>query len=333
MRQTLDQLIWINNDGDCIVFGENQIPLEALPGLWQRGHDEDSEKSQVLMKGTRVDGRPEAVAALAEAIRESTSHGEVNASLAADFVRAVCAWGGPSGRRVWGLVIKSQESRDSKERWYAEIGISHLGSTAWPIESALLSAVNECEKGPMGQGIESDLQLALEQNKWRIRVLEKIRKMGGLGVSYGSKVARFIGPEDFGVWDEVIANCLNRPKDSTKDFSVYSSDVKRIAEFLNSTGLTCSEKKNGGRWLAADVDLALWTYGKYYFKKALSSTPTVKEWEIGDNWNNATNHVLKLREGRTEGWTGRCECGERFFAESRSTIHRQYQSHCRDLGL
>ncbi len=87
--------------------------------------------------------------------------------------------------------------------------------------------------------------------------LRKIKQIYGLGTSFASKHLRFLRPDVCPVLDSIISKNLGYDEHGYKQFS---DDCLRIAEALEQHGVVNPMGREGGKWFAADVEMALFTY-------------------------------------------------------------------------
>jgi hypothetical protein len=306
-------LVWLDQAGD-IVFGGKLIKTRKLPDLWTLGHREDNQKTRVNIGGSFVDGTPNAVSSLAVQILASSKDEGISPDLAELFLKSVCAWGGESGRRVWGKHLNEQ------------LKSPRLLCSR---EAALSEAISHYLSAPGGLPKQADRYQSDKWFRWSMGVLSNIRSMGGFGVSFGSKIARFIGPDDFGVWDELIAKALSKAKDSARNFAQYSLDLRSITDDINNENIFRAEKPYE-KWLVADVDLALWSYCKFELPKISQNKTTEQVLEFTSNWVYARGHKMNFRVQESGKISSRCECGGRLL---NPTDYREYKEHCRDHGI
>jgi len=140
-----------------------------------------------------------------------------------DFIRGVCAWGGFPG---------------TAERV--------LEQNAWPdIQHQFGSAIAALTLDP------PDLQSAL-------RALRRVRH---LGLSFASKHLRLLRPDVCPVLDSTLSEKLGYPLDS-RGFLHFSDDCQKVAALLQQREIRNPLGRAGGKWYPADVEMALFVYGK-----------------------------------------------------------------------
>lgn len=84
-------------------------------------------------------------------------------------------------------------------------------------------------------------------------------KINGLGISFGSKVLRFLKPEICPVLDSRVSDELDYHSDVIC-YAQLAADCLTIAKNLQSLGVKNPMKRDNGKWLAADVDMALYAH-------------------------------------------------------------------------
>ena len=140
-----------------------------------------------------------------------------------DFIRGVCAWGGYPGT--------------------AERG---LGQNAWPdLQRQFGSAIAALSLDP------PDVQSALRA----------VRRVRHLGLSFASKHLRLLRPDVCPVLDSTLSEKLGYPLDS-RGYQRFSDDCQKVAALLQRLGVRNPLGRDGGKWFAADVEMALFVYVK-----------------------------------------------------------------------
>ena len=140
-----------------------------------------------------------------------------------DFIRGVCAWGG-----------------------YPGTAARVLGQNAWPdIQRQFGSAIAALSLDP------PDLQSAT-------RALRRLRH---LGLSFSSKHLRLLRPDVCPVLDSTLSEKLGYSLDS-RGYQSFSDDCQKVAALLQRLGVPNPLSRDGGRWFAADVEMALFVYVK-----------------------------------------------------------------------
>ena len=137
------------------------------------------------------------------------------------FIRGVCEWG--NYRAIADRVFKNNERLAIQKRF----------SNA---TNALNSAI-------------PDVQGALHE----------IKQIKHLATSFGSKHLRFLRPDVCPVLDSILSEKLGYPLKSY-GYRQFSDDCLRIAEMLEQHGATNPMGRESGKWFAADVEMALYTY-------------------------------------------------------------------------
>jgi len=89
--------------------------------------------------------------------------------------------------------------------------------------------------------------------------LHEIKQIHGLATSFGSKHLRFLRPDVCPVLDSVISNNLGYAAGEHR-YKRFSDDCLRIAETLEQHGVANPMGRESGKWFAADVEMALYTY-------------------------------------------------------------------------
>ncbi len=139
------------------------------------------------------------------------------------FIRGVCKWGGRPATA--GKVLKSKNNELSE------------------IQSRFRKATNALSSDT------PDVQGALDE----------IKKIYGLRTSFGSKHLRFLRPDVCPVLDSIISNNLGYGAGEHR-YKRFSDDCLRIAKTLEQHGVANPMGREGGKWFAADVEMALYTY-------------------------------------------------------------------------
>jgi hypothetical protein len=137
-----------------------------------------------------------------------------------DFVKQVIVWGG--GRhRILGRVMDSNSP-----------------ST---IRNTLQEAARKLSEVPPNIGDSLDV----------------VQWINGLGVSYGSKVLRFLRPDICPVLDSRISEEAGYSNDSS-GYCQYAFNASKIARFLETNSIGNPMQRSQGAWFAGDVDMALY---------------------------------------------------------------------------
>ncbi|MBC8492150.1 MAG: hypothetical protein H8D43_00080 [Chloroflexi bacterium] len=90
--------------------------------------------------------------------------------------------------------------------------------------------------------------------------LREINQIKGLGrPSFASKHLRFLRPDVCPVLDSIISKNLGYALDR-HGYKQFSDDCLRIAETLEQHGVANPMDRESGKWFAADVEMALYTY-------------------------------------------------------------------------
>ncbi|MBS1249612.1 MAG: hypothetical protein MAG431_01192 [Chloroflexi bacterium] len=140
-----------------------------------------------------------------------------------DFIRSVCAWGG-----------------------YPGTAARVLGQNAWPdIQRQFDSAIAALSLDP------PDVQSALRA----------VRRVRHLGVSFSSKHLRLLRPDVCPVLDSTLSEMLGYPLNS-RGYQRFSDDCQKVAALLQRLGVRNPLGRDGGKWFAADVEMALFVYVK-----------------------------------------------------------------------
>jgi len=140
-----------------------------------------------------------------------------------DFIRGVCAWGGYPG---------------TAERI--------IEQNAWPdIQRQFGIAIAALSLDP------PDLQ----------RALRAVRRVRHLGLSFASKHLRLLRPDVCPVLDSTLSEKLGYPLDS-RGYQRFSEDCQNVATLLQESGVRNPMGRDGGKWFAADVEMALFVFVK-----------------------------------------------------------------------
>jgi len=140
-----------------------------------------------------------------------------------DFIRGVCAWGG-----------------------YPGTAARVLGQNAWSdIQRQFGSAIAALSLDP------PDVQSALRA----------VRRVRHLGLSFASKHLRLLRPDVCPVLDSTLSEKLGYPLDS-RGYQRFSDDCQKVAALLQRLGVRNPLDRDGGKWFAADVEMALFVYVK-----------------------------------------------------------------------
>lgn len=139
------------------------------------------------------------------------------------FIRSVCAWGG-----------------------YPGTAARVLEQNAWPdIRRQFGSAITALSLDP------PDLPRAL-------RAVQRVRH---LGLSFASKHLRLLRPDLCPVLDSTLSENLGYPLDS-RGYQRFADDCQKAAALLHRLGVRNPLGRAGGKWFPADVEMALFVYGK-----------------------------------------------------------------------
>jgi len=140
-----------------------------------------------------------------------------------DFIRSVCKWGG-----------------------YPGTATRILEQNAWPdIKFQFGSAIASLSLDP------PDLQSAL-------RALRRVRH---LGLSFASKHLRLLRPDVCPVLDSTLSEKLGYPLDG-RGYQRFSEDCQKVAALLQQLCVPNLLGRDGGKWFAADIEMALFVYVK-----------------------------------------------------------------------
>lgn len=134
------------------------------------------------------------------------------------FVRLVCAWGGLRGDNP----SKIRESISQPGR-----------GTTWL-------------KGVLTKGQAFSIKQEYE------RAIEAFNDIRGLGISFRSKLLRFLSPDDAAVLDSVIRKELGYPH-SVAGYREFVTDCKAIRDRLKVT----TTRPDGADWRTADVEMGI----------------------------------------------------------------------------
>ena len=144
------------------------------------------------------------------------------------FIMSVCEWGGPSGARVRGKVLKN----NTDER--------------------IVSV------------FEKVRQIFIQQNPDVAKALSEMISLNGLGESFASKHLRFMLPEECPVYDSVLCRLLPYPShlSHSRDqypggYANFAKDCKIVGEELQSMGIN-NPVRNSGTWFVADIEAIIW---------------------------------------------------------------------------
>jgi len=141
----------------------------------------------------------------------------------ADFIRAVCRWGG----------------RPKTAEWV-------LGGNPWPeLQRRFERAIDAL------MGDTPNLQFALRQ-------LTKIRY---LGASFASKHLRLLRPDLCPVLDGLLSEHLDYPLNA-RGYRRFARDCRRVAEALEQHKVSNPVPRPSGVWFVADVEMALYVQVK-----------------------------------------------------------------------
>ena len=89
--------------------------------------------------------------------------------------------------------------------------------------------------------------------------LHEIKQIKHLATSFGSKHLRFLRPDVCPVLDSTISKNLGYASGENR-YKRFSDDCLRIAETLEQHGVANPMDRESGKWFAADVEMALFTY-------------------------------------------------------------------------
>ena len=139
-----------------------------------------------------------------------------------NFVRAVCAWGGYDG--IAGRILR----RNSAVQLRAALqeASSHITSETPNLPAALAT----------------------------------LNKLSGLGApSFASKHLRFLFPEYCPVFDSILQQALPYSFDP-RGYGEFARDCCTLAKELSQRAIISPWPERNGVWLAADAEVALYTY-------------------------------------------------------------------------
>ena len=132
------------------------------------------------------------------------------------FFLAVMKWGGKSGNRVRGQVLKNHSKEEIVEK--------------------ILKAGKFLKNGKIKKSLTTIISLK------------------GLHISFGSKILRMLSPQQVSVYDSVLAGFLSYPLD-VDGWVELCEDCKAVANELNRQGIKNQKRvKTEGLWLVADVE-------------------------------------------------------------------------------
>lgn len=135
------------------------------------------------------------------------------------FVRMVCAWGG-LGRGHPARIRDSIFKGGRGESWLC----------------SLLKAGRD-------KSIEGQYEEAIEV----------FSEVDGIGISFTSKILRFLCPDDAAVFDSVIRIKLGY-SNSVAGYRQFVTDCKAIRDRLNAT----TKRPDGGDWCTTDVEMGIY---------------------------------------------------------------------------
>jgi len=140
----------------------------------------------------------------------------------AGFVKRVCDWGGYSG--VWGRILRDNNSRAIRE--------------------ALVEAMRHLNEAPPNL----------------VAALASVNRVKGLGqVSFASKHLRFLRPDLCPVFDSYLQAALPYPSD-LNGYASFAADCRRLGQVLAERGAFNPWPSRDGRWFAADVEAAVFSF-------------------------------------------------------------------------
>ncbi len=140
----------------------------------------------------------------------------------ANFVKAVCSWGGYAG--IGGRVLKSNNLQS--------------------ISVALRNAACYLDCNPPAFAA----------------ALDEVNKIKCLGTpSFASKHLRFLRPDLCPVFDSILREALPYSFNS-KGYAVFSQDCVKIAETLTAKKIENPQERPQGLWYAADVEAAIFAW-------------------------------------------------------------------------
>jgi hypothetical protein len=140
-----------------------------------------------------------------------------------DFIRGVCAWGGYPGTAA--RVFEGNAWQDIQRQFGSAIAALSLDPP--------------------------DLQSAL-------RAVQRLRH---LGLSFASKHLRLLRPDVCPVLDSTLSEKLGYALDS-RGYQRFSDDCQKVTALLQRLGVPNPIGRDGGKWFAADVEMALFVYVK-----------------------------------------------------------------------
>lgn len=98
------------------------------------------------------------------------------------------------------------------------------------------------------------------------KALRAVRRVRHLGVSFASKHLRLIRPDVCPVLDSTLSDKLGYPLDS-RGYQRFSDDCQKAAALLQQLGVRNPLDRDGGKWFAADVEMALFVYIKDKYRR------------------------------------------------------------------
>jgi len=133
----------------------------------------------------------------------------------AGFIDEVFAWGGRTYGRVRHKIYKEQDEEEF---------INMVGEAAVPLR-------------------EGNVKEAIE----------KIMKVKGLAMSYGSKILRMLAPQHAAVYDSVLAGWFSYSDADPTHYAEFCNDCRLISEELKKKNIKHPIRENG-EWFIADVE-------------------------------------------------------------------------------
>jgi len=153
----------------------------------------------------------------------------------AEFVKAVCGWGGYAG--IGGRVLKSNSPKS--------------------IAEALRNAVHHLTQKPP--------EVAAS--------LDEINRIKGLGTpSFASKHLRFLRPDVCPVFDEILREALPYSFNAN-GYALFAQDCMEVAETLKIKKIVNPQERPQGLWFAADVEAGIFASVRGLTNKAGQPIP------------------------------------------------------------
>jgi hypothetical protein len=140
-----------------------------------------------------------------------------------NFIRGVCAWGG-----------------------YPGTATRVLEQNTWPdIQRQFGRAIAALTLNP------PDLR----------RAMQAVQRVRHLGLSFSSKHLRLLRPDVCPVLDSTLSEYLGYPLNG-HGYQCFSDDCQKTAALLQQAAVPNPMEREGGRWFAADVEMALFVHVK-----------------------------------------------------------------------